>query len=116
MKWRGQTRLQGPRALRPGPVGQVARLSETLVAFARWCPRGVETAIAFAGEKWAFLVRFSGAEVMTVSAVPCRGCAVVLLVSTSPCFRVPCATLFALFGLMWVRARKNSPSGTVVIA
>ena len=73
MKWRGRTWLQGPRAPRPGPVGQVARLSETLVAFARLFLRGCETAIAFAGEKWAFLVQFSGAEVSSVSMVPCWG-------------------------------------------
>ena len=36
----------------------VARLSETGVAFARSYVRGVETAIAFAGEKWAFLLCF----------------------------------------------------------
>ena len=53
MKWRGRTWLQGPRAPRPGSVGQVAWLSET--------------AIAFAGEKWAFLVQFARAEVMRVS-------------------------------------------------
>ena len=61
------------RAPRPGPVDQVARLSETPVAFARWFLCGIETDIAFAGEKWAFLVQFSGAEVMAVSTVPCRG-------------------------------------------
>ena len=72
MKWRGRTWLQGPRAPRPGSVGQVARLSET--------------AIAFAGEKWVFLVQFSGAEVMRVSM--------------SPCCRASCATFFALLGLM----------------
>ena len=54
MKWRGRTWLQGPQVSRPGPVGQVARWCETLVAFARWCLCGFETAIAFAGEKWAF--------------------------------------------------------------
>ena len=48
-----------PRAPRLGAAGEVAR----------W----FETAIAFAGEKWAFLVHFSGAEVSLVSAVPCRG-------------------------------------------
>ena len=32
-----------------------------------------ETAIAFAGEKWVFLVHFSGAEVMQVSRLPCWG-------------------------------------------
>ena len=109
MKWRGRTWLQGPRAPRPGPVGQVARLSETLVAFARLFLRGCETAIAFAGEKWAFLLHFSGAEVSSVSMVPCWGRAVVLVVSTSPCFCVLCAIFFALLGLMWVRARKISP-------
>ena len=67
MKWRGLTWLQGPRALRPGPVGQVARWFETIVAFARWHLCGIETAIAFAGEKWTFLAQLSGAEVMRVS-------------------------------------------------
>ena len=33
----------------------------------------VETAIAFAGEKWAFLVRFLVAEVLSVSTVAVRG-------------------------------------------
>ena len=59
-------------------------MSETPVAFARVCLCGVETAIAFAGEKWVFLVHFPGAEVTPVSAVLCWGQAVVLLVSTSP--------------------------------
>ena len=113
-----------PRAPQPGPVGQVARWFETIVAFARWYPCGIETAIAFArwylcgietaiafaDENWAFLVHFSGAEVMPVSAVPCCGCAVVVLVSTSPCFCVLCAKYFALLGLMCARARKSSPS------
>ena len=71
-----------PRLLQPGPVGQVARWFETIVAFA--------------GEKWAVLVQFLGAEVMAVSAVPCWGRAVVLLVSTSPCFCVLCAVFVAL--------------------
>ena len=74
------------------------RLSETDVAFARSCPRGVETlvafaragrasdetAIAFAGEKWAFLVRFSVAEVSPVSTVAVEGRAVVMAVSRWP--------------------------------
>ena len=59
-------------------------MSETPVAFARVCLCGVETAIAFAGEKWVFLVHFPGAEVTPVSPVLCWGRAVVLLVSTSP--------------------------------
>ena len=46
-------------APQPAPVGQAARLSET--------------AIAFAGENWTFLVQFSGAVVMSVSQLP-RGC------------------------------------------
>ena len=86
------------RAPQPGHVGQVGRLSETAIAFARSCSCGIETAIAFAGagrastetviafagagrasietaiafagEKWAFLVQFSGAEVMPVSEFP----------------------------------------------
>ena len=68
----GLDMASGPRVPRPGSVGQVARLSET--------------AIAFAGEKWVFLVQFSGAEVMRVSM--------------SPCCRASCATFFALLGLM----------------
>ena len=57
------------------------RLSETGDAFARLFPCGVETVIAFAGEKWAFLVQFAGAEVMTVSMVAVQGRAVVMAVS-----------------------------------
>ena len=76
----------------PGPVGQVARS---------------ETAIAFAGEKWAVLVQFSGAEVMVVSMVAVQGRAVVLSVSKSPRCRASCAKKFALRGLMVdVRAKK----------
>ena len=59
MKWRGRTWLQGPRAPRPGSVGQVAWSSET--------------AIAFAGEKWVFLACFSVAEVSSVSTVAVQG-------------------------------------------
>ena len=51
VKWRGRTWLQGPRVSRPGPVGQVARWCETVVAFACLCLCGFETAVAFAGEK-----------------------------------------------------------------
>ena len=112
------------RAPQPGPVGQVGRLSETVIAFARSCSCGIETAIAFvgagraaaetvvafAGEKWAFLVQFSGAEVMPVSEVPCWGQAVVLLVSTSPRCRASCAKKFALRCCVIVKARKSSPS------
>ena len=55
------------------------------------------------------MVQFSGAEVMPVSAVPCSGRAEVLLVSASPCLCVLYAKLFALLGIVWVRARKSSP-------
>ena len=49
------------------------RLSETDVAFAHAGRASDETVIAFAGEKWAFLVRFSVAEVSPVSAVAVEG-------------------------------------------
>ena len=113
-----------PRAPQPGPVGQLGRLSETVVAFAgagrastetvvAFAGAGrasTETAIAFAGAKWVFLVHFSGAEAMPVSRLPCwgravvmvvsmvavQGRAVVLLVSTSPRCRASCVKKFAL--------------------
>ena len=92
----------------------MARLSETAIAFARWYLCGIETVIAFAGAgrasietvvafvgaKWVFLVQFSGAEVMVVSMVAVQGCAVVLVVSTSPRCCALCAKRFALRGLM----------------
>ena len=54
----------------PLPVG-IGKLSrETGVAFARLYVRGVVTAIAFAVEKWAFLVQLSGAETEEVPARP----------------------------------------------
>ena len=46
-------------------------LSETPVAFVRWYLCRIETFIACAGEKWAFVVQFLGAEVSSVSVVPC---------------------------------------------
>ena len=78
------------------------RLSGTGVAFACSCPCGVETAIAFAragrasdetviafaGEKWVFFVRFSVAEVLSVSAVAVEGRAVVMAVSRWPAVAV----------------------------
>ena len=118
MRFLRKTRPRRRRAPQPGPGGQVARLSETIVAFACLFPCGIETAIAFAdagrasietviafadagrasiettiafaGEKWVFLAHFSGAEVMPVSRLPCWGRAVVLLVSTSPRCRASC--------------------------
>ena len=77
-------------------VGMWGRLSETAIAFARSCSCGIETAVAFAREKWAFLVQFSGAEAMPVSRLPCWGRAVVLLVSTSPRCLASCAKKFAM--------------------
>ena len=62
-----------PRAPSPGPVGQLGRLSETPVAFARSSVRGVETVVAFVGAKWAFLVHFSVAVVLPVSMVAVWG-------------------------------------------
>ena len=64
-------RRRRPRAPQPGPVGQAACLSETPVAFVRWYLCRIETFIACAGEKWAFVVQFLGAEVSSVSVVPC---------------------------------------------
>ena len=64
--------------------GQSARLSETPVAFACWCLCGSETAIAFVGAKWAFLVRFSVAVVTVVSTRAVQGRAVVMAVSYWP--------------------------------
>ncbi|VTX50446.1 Uncharacterised protein [uncultured Actinomyces sp.] len=84
-----------PRPPPPGPVGRLGRLSETGGTCARVYLRRIETAIAFAGEERAFVVHFSGAEVIPVSLVPCWGRAEVLLVSTLPCFCVLCAKFFA---------------------
>ena len=91
----------------PSPTGTAAwpcrpgvRLPETVVAFVGAGRASIETVIAFAGEKWVFLVHFSGAEVMQVSRLPCWGRAVVLLVSTSPHCCALCAKKFALRCLM----------------
>ena len=74
-------------------IGNLSR--ETGVAFARLCPCGIETAVAFAGEKCAFVVQFVGAEAMPVSLVPCWGRAEASSISTSPYFCVLCAKFFA---------------------
>ena len=70
MKRRGWTWLQGPQTPRPGSVGQVARWSET--------------AIAFADENWVFLARFSAALALSVSMVAVQGRALVMVVSRWP--------------------------------
>ena len=111
-------------------------MSETDVAFARSCPRGVETlvafaragrvsdetVIAFAGEKWAFFVRFSVAEASSVSTLAVEGRAVVMavsrwpasaaaevaVVSTSPRGDVQCANKFA-------QRTKNDPNRRLMV-
>lgn len=95
-------------------------MSETAVAFARSCLCGVETAIAFAGARWVFLVQFSGAEAMPVSRLPCWGRAEVSLVSPSLPQCVLCAKKFALRGLMvgasakkFALRTKNGPKSAV---
>ena len=103
-----------PRVPQPGPVGEVTRWSETIVAFACLCLCGIETAIAFADENWVFLARFSAALALSVSMVAVQGRALVMVVSrwpasvavevslvaSSPRGCVPCAKKFALLGLM----------------
>ena len=98
----------------PAGIGNLSR--ETGVAFARSYVRAVETGVAFAGEKWAYWVRFSVAEVIVVSMVAVLGRALVMvvsrwsaaavaevsLVSTPPRHSSLCTKKFALLGLMWV--------------
>ena len=78
----------------------MGRLSETVIAFAGAGRASTETAVAFAGAKWPFLVQLSGAEEMVVSMVGVQGRAVVLLVSMSPCCLASCAKKFSLRGLV----------------
>ena len=61
---------------------------------------GSETGVAFAGEKWAFWVRFSVAEVIVVSCWSASVVAEVSLVSTSSRHSCLCAKKFALLGPM----------------
>ena len=72
------------RVPQPGPVDQTAWLSETIVAFAGVGRASTETPVAFAGEKWAFFVRFSVAEVSPVSTLVVQGRALVMVVSRWP--------------------------------
>ena len=62
--------------------------------------RSSETGVAFAGEKWAFLLCFSVAEVSSVSTGAVQGCAVVAVVAPSRRHRVQCAKKSALRGLL----------------
>ena len=97
----------------PRAVGTPELSCATAVTFARVHLCGVETAIAFAGEKWAFLLCFLVAVVMVVSTVAVQGCAVVTAVSCWPAsavavvvvassrrHRVQCAKKFALRSLL----------------
>ena len=106
----------------PAGIGNLSR--ETGVAFARLCVRGVETAIAFAVEKWAFLVQLSGAEVPSVSRWPISAAAEVSLVSQSARGCVLCAKKFALraqkgprsafYGVLGELFRENASRGAAV--
>ena len=116
----------------PACISNLSR--ETGVAFARAGRASDETAIAFAGEKWAFFVPFSGAEVSSVSTLAIQGCAVVMavsrwsasavaevsLVSTSLRHSSLSAKKFAQLGLMvgvsakkFAQRTKNGPQSAV---
>ena len=69
------------------------RLSETGVAFAGRLGAPVETAIAFAGFKWAILVRFWVAEVSSVSTGAVQGRALVMVVSLGDRGHAACDTV-----------------------
>ena len=69
---------------------------ETLVAFARVGRASTETGVAFAGEKWVFFVRFSAAEVLSVSVVAVEGRAVVMAVSRWPAVAVAEVSLVSM--------------------
>ena len=98
-----------PRVSRLGPADQAARLSETPVAFAGAGRASTETVIAFAGEKWAFLERFSVAVVLLVSTVAFQGRAVVMGVSCWPASVVAEVSLVASSPRAGSCARKSSP-------
>ena len=89
-----------------GSARQAARSSETAIAFACACMRGIETAITFAGEKRAFLVQFPGAKVSLVSMVAVRGRALVLWVSKSR-VGVHCTRLFSPCSAKSTREREK---------
>lgn len=101
-------------------------LSETAVAFAGTGRASTETGIAFAGENWVFLARFSVALVLPVSMGVVQGRALVMVVSrwpvsvavevslvaSSPPQCVLCAKKFALRGLVvGVSAKKFALRG-----
>ena len=98
-----------PRVSRLGPADQAARLSETPVAFAGAGRASTETVIAFAGEKWAFLERFSVAVVLLVSTVAFQGRAVVMGVSCWPASVAAEVSLVSKSPRAGSCARKSSP-------
>ena len=98
-----------PRVSRLGPADQAARLSETPVAFAGAGRASTETVIAFTGEKWAFLERFSVAVVLLVSTVAFQGRAVVMGVSCWPASVAAEVSLVSKSPCRASCARKSSP-------
>ena len=76
-------------------VGVFVPRYETDSTFASTSLQRNETVIAFASDERPFLGHFDPAKVLPVSKSPRR--------------RVLCAKKFALLGLAWLRARKNSP-------
>ena len=93
----------------PGPVGQADRLSETAIAFAGAGRVATETGIAFAGEKWVYLVRFSGVLVTVVSTVAVQGRAVVMMAPCWPASAAAEVSLVAKSPRAGSYARKSSP-------
>ena len=93
-----------PRVPQPGPVGQADRLSETAIAFAGAGRVATETGIAFAGEKWVYLVRFSAVLVTVVSTVAVQGRAVVMAVSYWPVSAVAVVSVVSMSP--WCRASR----------
>ena len=94
----------------PRPARIVNLSRETAVAFARSYVPGVETAIAFAGEKWAFLVRILFAVVLSVSTVAVQRRAVVMGVSCWPASVAAEVSLVSKSPRAGSCARKSSPS------
>ena len=87
----------------------MARLSETAIAFARSCARGVETVIAFSVEKWAFLLQYSAALVLLVSMGAVQGRAVVMMVPCWPASVAAEVSLVAKSPRAGSYARNSSP-------
>ena len=86
------------------------RLSETAIAFAHAGRASDETDIAFAGEKWVFLMRISVAEAMVVSMVAVWGRALVMGVSCWPTSAVAEVSLVSTSPRHSCLCAKSSPS------